>query len=60
MLGRLMKTYHEIVGDGGSNVLEQVVAQRAKVRDNLSQVKWIVAVPRTRVSTAEGMSNASA
>ena len=39
-----MKTYHEIVGDGGSRVLEQVAEQRARISDALAGVRHFVAV----------------
>jgi ATP-binding protein involved in chromosome partitioning len=39
-----VKTYHDIVGDGGSRVLEQVVEQRARITDGLSGVRHLVAV----------------
>jgi ATP-binding protein involved in chromosome partitioning len=39
-----MKTYHDIVGDGGSRVLEQVVEQRARIADGLSGVRHLVAI----------------
>jgi ATP-binding protein involved in chromosome partitioning len=39
-----MKTYHDIVGDGGSRVLEQVAEQRARITDGLAGVRHIVAV----------------
>ncbi len=39
-----MKTYHDIVGDGGSRVLEQVVEQRARITDGLAGVRHLVAV----------------
>jgi len=39
-----MKRYHDIVGDGGSGVLEQVVAQRGRIEDNLAGVGHVVAV----------------
>lgn len=39
-----MKTYHEIVGDGGSRVLEQVTAQRARIVEGLAGVRHLVAV----------------
>jgi ATP-binding protein involved in chromosome partitioning len=39
-----MKRYHDIVGDGGSQVLEQVVAQRARVADGLAAVRHVVAI----------------
>src|ERR687894_250634 len=39
-----MKTYHDIAGDGGSRVLEQVVEQRARITDGLAGVRHLVAV----------------
>src|SRR4051812_10942076 len=39
-----MKGYHDIVGDGGSRVLEQVVEQRTRITDGLSGVRHLVAV----------------
>ena len=39
-----MKGYHDIVGDGGSGVLEQVAGQRARIREGLAAVRHIVAV----------------
>ncbi len=39
-----MKTYREIVGDGGSGVAEQMAALRARVEDNLAGVRYRVAV----------------
>ena len=39
-----MKQYHDIVGDGGSGVLEQVAEQRARITDGLAGVRHIVAV----------------
>jgi ATP-binding protein involved in chromosome partitioning len=39
-----MKSYHDIVGDGGSRVLEQVVEQRARITDGLAGVRHLVAV----------------
>ena len=39
-----MKTYHDITGDGGSNVLEQVAEQRARIADALAGVRHLVAV----------------
>ena len=39
-----MKSYHDIVGDGGSGVLEQVTAQRARISERLSRVHHLVAV----------------
>jgi len=39
-----MKTYYDIVGDGGSNVVEQVEAQQGKIATNLAGVRHLVAV----------------
>ena len=39
-----MKSYHDIVGDGGSRVLEQVAGQRARIIDGLAGVRHLVAV----------------
>src|SRR5829696_7239446 len=39
-----MKGYYDIVGDGGSRVLEQVVEQRARITDALAGVRHLVAV----------------
>jgi ATP-binding protein involved in chromosome partitioning len=39
-----MKTYHDIVGDGGSGILEQVAEQRARITDGLAGVRHLVAV----------------
>lgn len=39
-----MKKYHDIVGDGGSRVLEQVAEQRARITDGLAGVRHLVAV----------------
>ena len=39
-----MKTYHDIAGDGGSRVLEQVAGQRARIREGLAGVRHLVAV----------------
>ena len=39
-----MKRYHDIVGDGGSGVLEQVAGQRARIIGGLAGVRHIVAV----------------
>src|SRR5687767_8972085 len=39
-----MKGYHDIAGDGGSRVLEQVVEQRARITDGLAGVRHLVAV----------------
>ena len=39
-----MKRYHDIVGDGGSRVLEQVADQRTRITDGLAGVRHLVAV----------------
>jgi len=39
-----VKSYHDIVGDGGSRVLEQVAEQRARITDALAGVRHLVAV----------------
>jgi ATP-binding protein involved in chromosome partitioning len=39
-----MKRYHDIAGDGGSRILEQVAEQRARIADGLSGVRHLVAV----------------
>jgi len=39
-----MKTYHDIVGDGGSHILEQVAEQKERIAQALSKVKHRVAV----------------
>jgi ATP-binding protein involved in chromosome partitioning len=39
-----MKGYHDIAGDGGSNVLEQVAEQRTRITDGLAGVRHLVAV----------------
>jgi ATP-binding protein involved in chromosome partitioning len=41
---RSVKTYHDIVGDGGSRILEQVAEQRARVAEGLAGVRHLVAV----------------
>ena len=38
------EVYHDIVGDGGSRVLEQVAEQRARITDGLAGVRHLVAV----------------
>jgi ATP-binding protein involved in chromosome partitioning len=40
----MMKTYHEIAGDGGSGVLAQVAGQRARIAEGLAGVRHLVAV----------------
>jgi ATP-binding protein involved in chromosome partitioning len=39
-----VKTYYDIVGDGGSGVLEQVAEQRGRITDGLAGVRHLVAV----------------
>lgn len=39
-----MKSYHDIVGDGGSKIVEQVGEQRARIADNLAGVRHLLAV----------------
>ena len=39
-----MKNYHDIVGDGGSRVLEQLAEQRTRITDGLAGVRHLVAV----------------
>ena len=39
-----MKGYHDIAGDGGSGILEQVAQQRARIADGLAGVRHLVAV----------------
>jgi ATP-binding protein involved in chromosome partitioning len=43
-LARKVKGYHDIVGDGGSRILEQVAGQRARITDGLAGVRHLVAV----------------
>src|SRR5262249_13001420 len=39
-----VKSYRDIVGDGGSRVLEQVAEQRARIADGLAGVRHLVAI----------------
>jgi ATP-binding protein involved in chromosome partitioning len=39
-----VKSYHDIAGDGGSRVLEQVAEARARIGDGLAGVRHLVAV----------------
>ena len=39
-----MKGYHDIVGDGGSRILEQVVEQRTRIAEGLAGVRHLVAI----------------
>ncbi|MCC6849806.1 MAG: P-loop NTPase [Deltaproteobacteria bacterium] len=39
-----MKSYHDIAGDGGSDVIGQVVAKRAQIAESLADVRHMVAI----------------
>src|ERR671914_781501 len=39
-----MKRYHDIIGDGGSRILEQVAEQRTRITDGLAGVRHLVAI----------------
>ena len=39
-----MKSYHDIAGDGGSDVLAQVQAQQESIARNLAGVRNLVAI----------------
>src|SRR4029434_8990397 len=39
-----MKGYHDIVGDGGAGILEQVAERHNRITDGLASVRHIVAV----------------
>jgi ATP-binding protein involved in chromosome partitioning len=39
-----VKSYHDIAGDGGSRVLEQVIEQRARIAEGLAGVRHLVAI----------------
>ena len=39
-----MKTYEDLAGDGGSNIISQVVSQREKLRFRLDKIKHKVAL----------------
>ena len=39
-----MKTYDDLAGDGGSNVIEQVTSQREKLRKRLEPIKHKISV----------------
>ena len=39
-----MKSYHDIAGDGGSDVLGQVARRQARIRENLAGVRHMVAI----------------
>lgn len=42
--GSNVKSYYDIVGDGGSRILEQVAEQRTRITDGLAGVRHLVAV----------------
>src|SRR2546422_5865574 len=42
--GRHMKKYKDIAGDGGSNIVAQVEAQQARLRERLATVRAVVAI----------------
>ena len=42
--GTTMKGYHDIAGDGGSRVLEQVAELRSRITDGLAGVRHLVAI----------------
>ena len=39
-----MKTYEDLTSDGGSNIIDQVVHQRGKLRDRLDKIKHKVSL----------------
>jgi ATP-binding protein involved in chromosome partitioning len=39
-----MKTYEDLAGDGGSNIISQVVSQREKLRSRLDKIKHKIAL----------------
>jgi len=39
-----LKTYHDIMGDGGSNVVAQVESQQRAIRQALAGVRHLVAI----------------
>ena len=39
-----MKSYYDIVGDGGSKILEQVGAQQGRIEESLARVRHLVAI----------------
>ena len=39
-----MKTYDDLAGDGGSNIIDQVVSIREKLRSRLDKIKHKVAL----------------
>ena len=49
-LGSNVKSYHDIVGDGGSRALEQVAEQRTRITDGLAGVRHLVYPGRRQTS----------
>ena len=43
-IGRFVKTYRDIAGDGGSRILEQVAEQKARIDRNLAGVRRRIAI----------------
>lgn len=39
-----MKSYSDLAGDGGSNIMAQVVAQKDRIAKNLSSIKHMIAI----------------
>lgn len=39
-----MKNYYDIVGDGGSDILQQVIDRKSTIEENLSSVRHLVAI----------------
>lgn len=39
-----MKSYFDLKSDGGSRVMEQVVSKKAEIEENLSGVRWMIAI----------------
>ena len=39
-----MKTYHDIAGDGGSDVIGQVVAKKSQIAESLAEVRHMLAI----------------
>ena len=38
-----MKSYYDVIGDGGSDILGQVIEQKSTIEENLSSVRHLVA-----------------
>jgi len=53
-----MKTYQEITGDGGSDILEQVAALKERLEARLSQVHYVVAVTSGKGGVGKSISTA--